>query len=173
MWVWKMAQAWKKASPSSMDVGTSSLQPGGRAAQLSLDKRREGGRTKQSVCTCVSSLLLPLPSHPPEWLHVSGGWHLSLDRNMDIKEKAERAAYMPGIHSHVLTQILSSLGPVMCPQDHNQETDWVRTSLLCDSITYTPICTHPTHATCPMHLKAYFPHLPIWTRASQGMVSPE
>lgn len=59
---------------------------------------------------------------------------------------------MPWIHSHVLTQILSSLGPVMCPQDNSQGTDWVRTSLLCDSITYTPICTHPTHANCPMHL---------------------
>lgn len=42
---------------------------------------------------------------------------------MDIKEKSEWVAYMPGIHSRVLTQILSSLGPVMCPQDKSQGTD--------------------------------------------------
>lgn len=59
---------------------------------------------------------------------------------------------MPGIRSHVLTQILSSLGPTMCPQDNNQGTNWIRTSLLCDGITYTPMCTHLAHATCSMHL---------------------
>lgn len=58
---------------------------------------------------------------------------------------------MPGIRSRVLTQILSSLGPVICPQD-SQGTDWIRASLLCDSITYTPICTHLAYATCPMQL---------------------